>query len=172
MRLWPYAPGAYGRDALYRIWKLMEEDDATRYAFWDDTGFATSGDLATFVRAFDGAPGKLLVMVERTDMARPQLCGAIWLTNMVYGHQAFVSMWAAKSARGPIALEAATLVLPSLFRFFDLQQLWAITPWANAAAMCRRVGFKKWVILPGYCRWEGQIKNVWMYRLRREQILP
>lgn len=170
MRLWPYAPGVFGlRDTLYRVWKLMEEDGATAHTFWDETGFPTSGDLCSFIRSFDGVPGKLLTMVERTDTE--QLCGAIWFTNMVVGHQAYATMWMAKDARGVIALEAAQLVLPPLFRMFNLQQLWAVTPWANAGAMCRRVGFKRWCVLPGYCQWEGQPKDVWLYRLTRHEAL-
>jgi RimJ/RimL family protein N-acetyltransferase len=171
VRLWPYTPGVFGvRDLLYRVWKLMEEDGATALAFWDETGFSTSGDLNSFVRAFDGAPGKVLILVERIDIDPPQLCGAIWLTNLVYGHQGFVSMWMTKDTRGAIAKDAATLVLPSLFTLFNLQQLWAVTPWANAGAMCRRVGFKRWCLLPSYCQWEGHPKDVQLYRLTREQI--
>lgn len=167
--LYPYAPGVFGRDALYRVWKVMEDDGSTDRAFWDETGFATSGDLASFIRAFDGVPGKLLIMVVRNDTNK--LCGAIWLTQLVYGHQAFVSMWMTKEARGPIALDAATLVLPPLFRMLELQQLWAVTPWPQAGAMCRRVGFTKWNRLPSYCKWHGQIKDAWLYRLTRERVL-
>src|SRR6476469_4322939 len=73
VRLWPYTPGLFGmRDTLYRVWKLMEDDGATPLAFWDETGFATSGDLASFIRAFDGVPGKVLILVERKDTQ--QLC--------------------------------------------------------------------------------------------------
>lgn len=165
VRLWPYAPGFYGKDAIYRMWKCIEDDGSMHSAFWDDA----EGDLAGFVRAFDGVPGKLLVMVEH--VAEQQLCGAIWLTNLVVGHQAFVSMWMRKEYRGPMALEAAKLFLPPIFRFYDLQQLWAVTPWPAAGAMCRRVGFKRWVVLPGYCQWDGKPKDVWMYRLKREQII-
>src|SRR6186997_2862930 len=77
VRLWPYTPGLFGvRDTLYRVWKLMEEDGATSLAFWDETGYPTSGDLSSFIRAFDGVPGKVLILVERKDTQ--QLCGAIW----------------------------------------------------------------------------------------------
>lgn len=169
VRLWPYAPGVFGRDALYKVWKLMEEDGATPYAFWDETGFATSGDLACFIRSFDGVAGKLVVMVEH--LQTQQLCGAIFFVNMVQGHQAYVTMWMAKAYRGVLALEAAQLVLPPVFRMFAWQQLWAVTPWPNAGAMCRRVGFQRWCLLPGYCQWEGKAKDVWLYRLTRERVL-
>jgi hypothetical protein len=165
VRLWPYAPGCYGKDALYRVWKAIEDDGAMAHAFWDDP----AGELGSFVRAFDGVAGKLLVMVEHVK--DQQLGGLIWLTNLVVGHQAFVSMWMRKDYRGPVALEAAKLFLPPIFALYDLQQMWAVTPWAKAGAMCQRVGFKRWCLLPGYCQWEGQPKDVQLYRLKREQIL-
>src|ERR1044071_1776955 len=60
VRLWPYAPGVYGRDALYRVWKLMEDDGATKRAFWDDAHVQTGGDLVSFVTMFNG-PQRLLL---------------------------------------------------------------------------------------------------------------
>lgn len=165
VRLWPYAPGVYGRDALYRVWKLMEDDGATKQAFWDEAMWETGGDLASFMRGFDG-PQKLLLLIERVDTG--QLCGCFWVTQMSLGHQAFVGMWMQSGARGALSVEGARLSLRYTFDVTEAKQLWALTPWPKAAALCIRTQFELVAILPDFCRWEGKDKDVRVYRLTRE----
>ena len=167
VRLWHYVPGVYGRDALARVWQLMEADGATKQAFWDDAHLATGGDLASFVCAFEGAANKILMLVERLETG--QLCGCIWVTQLVPGHQAFTSQWMHRNARGPCALEAAQLVLRGLFEVIGIRQVWAMTPWLAAGALCRRLGFTRMTILPDYCLWESGAKDVSLYRLTKAQ---
>lgn len=165
VRLWPYVPGVYGRDALYRVWKLMEDDGATKQAFWDEACFETGGDLASFIKAFDG-PQRLLLMIENIETG--QLCGCFWVSQMVSGHQAFISMWMHKSARGASAVEAARLALQYTFAAGDFRQLWALTPWIGAGALCRKMGFVLTADLPQFCHWQQNFLNVSVYRLTKE----
>lgn len=165
MRLWHYQPGVYGRDALYRVWRLMEDDGATKQAFWDEADRATGGDLASFVCGFEGATNKLLMLVERLDTGK--LCGCLWVTQIVPGHQAFIGQWMQQEARGAMAVEAAHLTIKGLFDVVGVQQVWAFTPWLGAGALCRRMGFTKLATLPNYCQWEGRGKDVALYQLTR-----
>lgn len=168
MRLWHYVPGVYGRDALYRVWRLMEDDGATKQAFWDDAYLATGGDCASFICAFEGAANKILMLVERLDTG--QLCGCIWVTQIVPGHQAFTSQWMQKSARGRRSVEAARLVLRGLFEVVQVRQVWAMTPWRAAGALCQRLGFVHMTTLQDYCLWESEPKDVALYRLTKGQF--
>lgn len=167
VRLWHYQPGVYGRDALYRVWKLMEDDGATKRAFWDEAYLDTGGDCASFISAFEGAANKILLLVERLDTGL--LCGCIWVTQVVPGHQAFTSQWMQRSARGRRSLEAAQLVLRGLFEVVRVQQVWAMTPWLAAGALCRRLGFVQQATLPDYCIWEYKTIDVTLYRLTKAQ---
>lgn len=165
VRLWPYAPGVYGRDALYRVWKLMEDDGATKQAFWDETDPATGADLASFVRLFSGQDRRLL-MIERVDTGK--LCGCFWVSQMQLGHQAFVGMWMQTSARGRKTDEAARLALRWTFEHGVFRQLWALTPWTDAKALCRRMGFRHVAELPEFCQWRSDYRTVHLLRLTKE----
>lgn len=165
VRLWPYAPGVYGRDALYQVWKMMEEDGATKQAFWDEAHLENGADLASFVQMFSG-PQRLLLMIERRETGK--LCGCFWVSQMVPGHQAFVGMWMRKSARGACSTEAAQLALAYTFEIGAFRQLWALTPWVNAAVLCQQMGFVEIACLPEFCQWASDYKDIHVLRLTRE----
>ena len=165
VRLWPYAPGVYGRDALYRVWKLMEDDGATKQALWDEAYLPTGGDLNSFIRAFDTTQ-KLLLLIERTDTQA--LCGAFWVAQMSPGHQAFVSLWMQKGARGVPTTDAARLALRYTFEVGQFRQLRALTPWDTAEGLCLRMGFTLVAELEDFCQWRTEYKVVHLLRLTRE----
>ena len=165
VRLWPYAQGVYGRDALYRVWKAMEEDGATHQAFWDEPSGEMGADLANFVRLFSGAD-RVLLMIERTDTGN--LCGCFWVSQMTPGHQAFVGMWMHNEARGGLSVEAARLALQYTFEMGHFRQLWALTPWPAAGALCRATGFALVARLKDFCQWEQAYKDVQIFRLTKE----
>lgn len=165
VRLWPYAPGVYGRDALYRVWRLMEEDGATKQAFWDEAHPETGADLVSFVRLFSDT-SKMLLMIERTDTGK--LCGCFWVSQMIPGHQAFVGMWMQAGSRGALSVEAARLALAYTFQWGSFHHLWALTPWPTAGALCRRVGFTFVATLEAFCVWKGRAIPVRLYRLTKE----
>ena len=169
VRIWPYEPGAYGRDTLYRVWKLMEDDQATRACFWDEANLETGADLASFIQAFEGVTSKQLLMIERCDTGL--LCGCFWVTQIQPNHQAFVSMWMHSDARGPMSGVAAHMALNYTFTRWNLGQVFAMTPWANAGALCRMMGFSRTAVLPDFCKWtDGKFLPVSIYRLVREAL--
>lgn len=146
----------------------MEDDGATRQAFWDDAYLDTGGDMASFVGAFEGTYNKGLLMVERLDTH--ELCGAFWATNIVRGHQAFASMWMHTAARGQMTVEAAHLALANMFEVLKIRQIWSMTPWVGASALCLRMRFEHVAVMPDYCQWDGQLKSVHLYRLTKERF--
>lgn len=167
VRVWPYQSGMYGRDALYRVWKLMEDDGATKQAFWDEALDEDGADLASFARTFDNSPSKRLLMIERIDTGL--LCGAFWVMQIQPGHQAFVGMWMHTDSRGPLSVEAAHKSLRLTFEAWSLVQVWAMTPWKSAGALCRKMGFKKEATFHKFCQFEsGSFLPVSLYRLERE----
>mgnify|MGYP001559356118 CR=1 FL=1 len=167
VRLWPYEPGAYGRDTLYRVWKLMEDDQATRDCFWDEANLETGADLGSFIQAFEGVASKQLLMIERCDTG--MLCGCFWVAQIQPNHQAFVSMWMHKDARGPMSGKAAHMALNYTFTRWNLMQVFAMTPWASAGTLCKMMGFTKTAVLPDFCKWtDGSMLPVSLYRLTKE----
>lgn len=166
VRLWPYAPGVYGRDALYKVWRAMEDDGATRQSFWDEGDSNLCGDLASFVKAFDGGTNKVLLMVE--DQTVKQLVGCIWFTEIRQGHQAFASIWMKKSHRGQPSVDASRLALNYVFTVNQLKQVWSITPWPVAGRLCQKLGYKLVARLTNFFRRNDDFKDVLLYRLARE----
>ena len=167
VRLWPYVPGVYGRDALYRVWRLIEDHQAALRCFWDQAILPTTGgDLASFVKTFDGTPGRFLLMVE--SIRSNQLCGCLWFTEIQPGHQAFISIFMAKAARGKATEEASALAIRYAMESYQLRQLWAVTPWPDAAHLCERMGFWREAILPDFAWVRGERYPVMVFRLTRE----
>lgn len=165
VKLWPYAPGFYGRDALYRVWLAMEEAGDTQRAFWDRAMWPEiGGDLASFIKAFDGVPTTVLLLVEGPPAQ--QLIGCLWLSELIKDHQAFLSIWMSKSGR-PYAREASKQAIDYAFTGWNLAQLWAITPWAGAANLARRMGFERVAVLPDYCRFPETNYDVTVLRLTK-----
>lgn len=166
VRLWPYVPGVYGRDALYRVWKMIEDHHASLRCFWDQGRLPdVGGDLVNFVKTFDGTPGRLLLMVE--GLLSRQLCGCLWFTEMQPGYQAFISIFMAKAARGKATEEAARLAIRYSLDTYNFRQLWAATPWPDAAYLCQRMGFEPEATLRDFAMVDGQLHAVRVFRLTR-----
>ena len=164
IRLWPYVPGVYRRDALYRVWALMEQDGETIRAFWDRASSPeTCADLASFIKTFDGVPTTQLAMVEGPG----GLIGCIWCSEIMIGHQAFISIWMRKDSR-TYAQAAAIQAITHAFQAWELRQLWAITPWHNALALAVRLGFEHIATLPDYCRFPDRSYDAHVLRLTKE----
>lgn len=146
----------------------MEEHGDTRRAFWDEAMLDTGGDLASFIKAFDGATNKLLLLIARTDTNK--LCGCFWASQIQMGHQAFVGMWMQSASRGSLTVSAAQAALRYTFDTIQARHLWALTPWAHAGTLCRRMGFRAVSVLPEFCQWDSCWKDVTIYRLTRRDF--
>ena len=167
-RLWPYVPGLYGRDTLYRIWRAMEDDGSTHKAFWDSgVDSSLAADLGSFAKSFHDTTTKVMFMVESAETWT--LVGAIWFTMIAQGHQATASIWMSKAARGAITREASQLALDYAFSAWNLHQVWCQTPWPEARALAMRLGFSHAAVLPDYCWYDGQLLTVQVYRLTKER---
>ena len=166
VRLWPYVPGVYGRDALYRVWRAMENEGAMPHAFWDRALHPeTCGDFTSFIRTFEGSATTVLFMVEGPP--GHGLIGCLWLSEIMPNHQAFLSIWMARKFRR-FAREASRQAIDSAFSMWNFQQLWAITPWAAARNLALHMGFRREALLPAFCRFPEQHYDVHVLRLTRE----
>ena len=166
MQLWPYVPGVYGRDALARVWQVLEREGLIQKAFWDRAITPeTCGDLASFIKTFDGNPSTQLAMIEGPPDGK--LIGCIWCSEIVPQHQAFISIAVTKAGR-PSAMEAGVHAITYAFRSWSLHQLWAITPWHGALALATQLGFQKVATLPDYCRFPDRVYDAHLLRLTKE----
>lgn len=167
VKLWPYLPGVYGRDCLYRVWAAMEAEGATHRAFWDRASFPdTCGDLASFIKAFDGNPSTQLALVEGPPDQR--LIGCIWVSDVIPTHQAFISIWMKRGSQEH-AIDAGRQVIDYSFATWNLRQLWAVTPWQRAMALAVRLRFRRVAVMPEYCRYGEHLYDVHVLRLTKEQ---
>lgn len=143
----------------------MEQEGSTLKAFWDrGTTPETCADLASFIKTFDGNPSMQLAMVEVDG----QIAGFLWLSEIIIGHQAFISIWMRKEYR-QYAEAASRLVIQQAFDTYQLTQLWVLTPWQRAKALAVRTGFTQVGTMPGFCRIVDTSYDVHILRLTKEQ---
>ena len=166
VRLWPYQPGVYGRDALYQVWRAMEDAGETAKTFWGGALTPeTCGDLAWFMKMFDDGAHRL-AFVERLE---DHVCiGFIWLSDLVVEHQAFLSIWMSQAGRA-MAVEAGRQAVAYAFATWHVQQLWGLTPWHRAKALAAQIGFRQVATLPGFCRFPDAVYDVHVLRLTKEE---
>lgn len=164
----PYVRGHVARDALYWMWRAMEEDAAADKVFHGqlpgNLPFSLRGDLPAFC-AYFSEPGRLTAMV----FPRPpeELAGFIWFDDLVPGFRANANLFFRRKYRGAVALEAGKLALRYAFEGLGLQELWAFTPWREAAGYARRLGFQPVATLPKIVQAGEQRADMQVLRLGR-----
>lgn len=169
--LFPYHRGAFPRDTLYRLWAIMEEDGAADKVFHgqpiDETlPQSTRGDLFSFCELFSHPMRFLLMVVAK---ATGEFAGLIWFDDLVAGERASANLFFRRKYYGPLAMEAGQISLRYAFAHLNVKVLWAFTPWKEAAGYARRLGFKHIATLAAFTRVNGQMQDVQILRLPREE---
>lgn len=168
VRIWPYVRGCYGRDILYRLWRMIEDSGDGRSLFWgshDDP--LIHGDLVAFVK-FCEDPQRILLMITTRDGS--DLAGLAWFDDVVPTLRAFGSIYIAPSHRGPFSEEAARLCLTYAFDLLNVESIWGITPWRAAVALCDRCGFERVTVLPAFTKFNDTVSDVTVLRLTKESF--
>lgn len=162
VRVWPYLREAgYPRDILGRLWTVIEQAGDGPRAFWGLPGpNAQKMDLPAFC-AFFSHPEKVVLFV--TSLDGEDLWGMVWFEELC-GHRAFGSTYMVPDARGAKALEAVQLACAYLHRTYDIEQIWALTPWKEAGQLIHRAGFTRMATLPEFAQVEGLRYDVGVYR--------
>ncbi len=167
VRIWPYARGLYPRDTLYRLWRVIEECGAGPKLFWGSHDPATiHSDLTAFVKFFDDTQTRCLLVVTTPDAQ--EIAGAIWFDDFVPQYRCFGSIFIRPKYAGAPAMEAVHLALNYAFTALDVRQVWGVTPWKTAKALCQRCGFDVVATLPGLTQLDGIPRDVTILRKMRE----
>src|SRR5262245_4881476 len=90
--LYPYTRSAYGRDTLYWLWSMIEQEGTAATIFYTQ-GCAHErerGDLVEFVRHFS-EPNRFLLTVARTSDLAP--IGLVWFDLVPGQGHGLIGVW-------------------------------------------------------------------------------
>lgn len=151
VRVLPYVRGCYPRDMLYRLWHVIEQEGASEKLFFSGfprgTPISCHGDLIHFMQVCS-EPGRVTLLIE--SVADQELAGAFWFEDFIPDWRCLASIFIRRKYWGAISEEAARLSLAYAFEQFNLQAIWALTPWATARSLSQRCGLTEVATLPGF----------------------
>lgn len=163
VHLWPYSARHLPRDAVYRVWQVMEAAHAwPRVFWWQDLPEAHKGDLVAFASYMRERVPLLVQMGENP------LAGLIWFDEMVAGLRGNISIWFTQAAWGPPAEEAGRLATEYAHQALQLPQVWGVSPWGAARDFAVRCGYTHVATLPRFVRVGG--KRLPMYYTVHEEL--
>lgn len=166
-QVWPYVRGAYPRDTLYLLWRLMEREAGGEKLFFSQQGgYDVRGDLTEFVRFFSESTRQLFIVQALEEPREVQ--GFVWLDDITPEHKAAINVFFRRKYWGAAAREAAELVIRYAFEVMKLSAVWAFTPWALAARMAQALAFEPVAVLPDFVRVDGQSHDVHIFRKVRD----
>lgn len=171
VRLWPYLRGAYTKDVLYRLWLLVAKAEGFHQLFWGlHETESRHGDLEHFCRYFSEESGRQLFIMEAVQ--KDEIAGFLWLDEVVPSYRGIGSIFMSPAYRGKAATEAVRLFCDYIFTYVELQSIWGVTPWPQAARIITEVGFERVAVLPQFALVQGISYDVRIFRLLREQFEP
>jgi RimJ/RimL family protein N-acetyltransferase len=168
VRLWPWVRGLYGRDDLYHVWRLIEQEPgAVQKLFYTQQCADESqrGDLQTFCEYMSS---RLLLLAQ--SVTDQQLIGCVWFEDVVPDWRATISMFYRRTYWGTPAREATRLAVRYAFEVLQVPQVWGITPQRLALRHGLALGFTHLATLPGYVRLAGQPRDVFVLRLTHDEF--
>jgi hypothetical protein len=171
VRLWPYVRGAWPRETPYRLWQMVEGEQAGERLFWVESAGGlrgqTVGDLHDFV-GFLGAERRLVLMAEST--AHPgDLAGLFWFDDITVGHKASAGVCYRRRYWGAPAREASHLALGYGFAAWGLASIWAYTPFRIAKRHAEACGMRTVATLPDFIRIGDVGHDLHLCRITREE---
>lgn len=170
VRLWPYIRGAYPRETPYRLWQLIESEQAGQRLFWVDAqGLRanTVGDLHDFM-AFASQERRLILMAE--SLANPgDLAGLFWFDDITEGFKAGAGVCYRRRYWGAPAREASRLALRYGFAAWGLEAIYAFTPWRIAKKHAEACGMATVATLPRFIKLGDVFHDLYVCRITREE---
>lgn len=167
MRLVPYARGVYGRDTLYHVWRLMEDEQMAQQIFYSQqcTDERWRGDLVECVGYFScQSPPRMLVLPQ--DKISEEIMGLVWFDHM--GHVGTMGLCYRKRFRGKHGQAATALACQYAFATFSFTRVFGFTPYKEAVAHVRALGWTRVGHLPGFVRINGQDRHLYQMMLTKE----
>lgn len=158
--VWPFAPGFYARDMLYRLWSIVEQDGEIdkllhgAFALPSHDIVDCRGDLVTFVQTL--AKPDVFLLVAQTR-AKDEIAAFFWLDSFAaVNHRAHANVYVRKQFRGVEGLEASRIALRYCHEIIQVKNIWMQTPWTGAVAYGVRIGFERVATLPGFYLINGE----------------
>lgn len=173
-QLFVYARGYLPRDVLYHAWRAMEEDEAAGrvfHAYQVESGepFGLRGDLAYFCDYFAPQHGRqLLICQAKVDES---IAGFIWFDDIIPQYRGMANLFFRRKFFGSVAFEAGKMALTFAFEALNLKALWALTPWREANAYAKRLGFQSITTLPQFTLIDQKPTDMQLLRLTVEDYL-
>lgn len=171
--LWPYFRGLYARDFLYHLWKLMDNEGAAKLIFFgQDVGDeeAIRGDLTEFLRFFEPViPGqRMIIAVEHKT--QKEIMGFCWFDTIIADVKANFGVFYRQKFWGPDTRSASRAVLDYGFQTWNLQMIYAYTPWQAARQHGLAIGMRELCKLPDYVKIKGNAQDVYCLGISKEQF--
>ena len=163
----PYARGVYARDALYHVWRLMEDEGLNQRVFWSQrcSNEQVRGDLIEVVRFFESwDPPRYLVIPK--DKQTGALMGLVWFDHG--GHVGQIGVCYRQAFRGKRCQEATRLACAYAYAAFGFSHLYGFTPFKEAVRHVRPLGWRRVGTLPQYAMVDGQERDIYVMMHSKE----
>lgn len=158
--IWPYSRSYYGRDLPYKLWSLIEKEDAIKLIFSEVPGDPEKkkahGDLAHFIAHFADPSRILLIASDHSG----EIAGITWFDVQMPNYRALGNVWFRRKFWGEAAREAGVMSLDYMFHVVGTQHIWGYTPWLTAVKYCLAIGFNHTTTLPGYALCNGKSRDM------------
>jgi hypothetical protein len=160
IRLLPYMRGAYGRDVLYGLWCLVEQDGAAARLFYAQacTDETTRGDLVEFVTYFSSPERHLLIVTEKADTA---ILGLVWFDRVAGQEHALLGLWYRRKTTR-LAREGTALACRYALHVLGYARLCGFTPWRTAVQHVLAIGWQQVATLPHFITIAGTPHDVYI----------
>jgi hypothetical protein len=123
--------------------------------FWD-RGADNPMTYPQFLYTCDQASGHVAFAVLMAN----EIIGFVLLSDMLGKHRAHVSIWLEPKVRGVNSHLIAQCVLTSLHRDYQIENLYARTPWPHSQELCLRTGMIEVAEVPSYCKWGERVHDL------------
>lgn len=153
IRIIPYLRDQDRGEVLYHAWRMVEDSGEQDKLFWNLPG---THDLPWFTD-YMTTGRQLFVMTTEQD-----LVGLAWAEDIRPGHQAFFSFFVRPAYRGRTSVAACRQMTRAILDGYDLQQLWAMTPWKPAKMLGLITGARCVATLSNYAQGHDVFLLQWM----------
>lgn len=168
--LYPYQRSVYGRDTLYWMWSMVEQEGTGATIFYTQACAreAERGDLVEFVRYFS-EPTRFVLTVARRSDRMP--IGLVWFDAVVGQRHGLIGLWYQRHTT-PLAREGTRLATRYAFEVLGFSRLLGWTPWVTAVRHGLALGWQKIATIPGLISIAGKPHDVYVLRKEKRMDEP
>lgn len=156
VKITPWYRGLGRRDSIYLLWRMMDEEDATKYVFYGQElapeDEKLRGDLVDFCRFFEPVIGDWKQILMFQDKAC-DFMGYGWFEKIELGVRANYGVFVRRKYWGSMAREASRKAFEWGFAEEGLavKEIIAYSPWRWAISHGEWLGMKIIDVIPHIC---------------------